>query len=102
TTLETSPLHQILGRSPMAREVLHCSATYSVNMEVLVRYGTKEQKERWLKPLLEGKIRSCFAMTEPGVASSDATNIEASIARRGDEYVINGHKWWTSGAGDPR
>ena len=102
TNQEYAPLAEIMGRVMWSSEVFNCSAPDTGNMETIARYGSEENKARWLKPLLEGKIRSSFAMTEPEVASSDATNIQTRIERRGDDYVINGRKWWTSGAGDPR
>ncbi|HPU16545.1 MAG TPA: acyl-CoA dehydrogenase family protein, partial [Polymorphobacter sp.] len=102
TNLEYAPLAEEMGRAGWSSEIFNCSAPDTGNMEVLRTYGTEEQKQKWLRPLMDGTIRSAFLMTEPGVASSDATNIETSIVRDGNEYVINGRKWWSSGAGDPR
>ena len=102
SNLDYAPLAEIMGRSFIASEATNCAAPDTGNMEILAEYGTDEHKERWLKPLLDGEIRSCFGMTEPGVASSDPTNLASTIVRDGDEYVVTGRKWWTSGAADPR
>ena len=102
SNLDYAPLAEIMGRSPIAAEATNCAAPDTGNMEILAEFGTPEQQERWLKPLLEGEIRSCFGMTEPDVASSDPTNLHSTIVADGQDYVVNGRKWWTSGAADPR